>query len=596
MPMVWGIGRGSLLLPACDWQFDPIDANAVPAERLRAVLLHELSHLRHRDPLCNIIGQVARAAHWFNPLAWLALAQLRIEQERTCDDDALCGGIVASAYAGHLLALANRFQPAASVAALALAMAQQSRLEGRVKSILDPRRSRRLSPISAAIIALSAILCTSAVAALRADEPESKPAPEVKKSAADSKSSAEAPAAAPAGPVVMGIDLSKEPWVLHPKGSPDLYEPSEPLGIYKLRKGVFEMPLNDTTWLGYSVPAGKYFFEYRTDRTKPETERTYGPFVGDPFEKLKLEDFLATQMQNSRSSADALNRVRLMLRLHDEKMTERAVRLVDAALSAKKDLPSREIELSQIRDILNEFGDELKRHASEPAIAKIEGKLDFFDSEIDRMSITVPDKEYRPADPVVAKELAAIPNSAFGKSVDGLRAAAVPEHESLAIGSGTKVKLVIENTTDHAIRFSCGDLLQGSHATVSRADGSNVEVRLSRYKQLEVEEHIPGIAPINRFVIQPHERWLASEPSLVFNEKASTGGAGVGVSEAIAGAGKYRLTYTIYLGTESVHLGMGSSWSRGSDGEMHRTSPAKGEWKGDLTTGEANLIVENAGR
>ena len=94
-----------------------------PAERLRAVLLHELSHLRHRDPLCNFIGQFARTVHWFNPLAWLALAQLRIEQERTCDDDALCGGIVASAYAGHLLALANRCQPAASVAAFALAAA-----------------------------------------------------------------------------------------------------------------------------------------------------------------------------------------------------------------------------------------------------------------------------------------------------------------------------------------------------------------------------------------------------------------------------------------------------------------------------------------
>jgi beta-lactamase regulating signal transducer with metallopeptidase domain len=590
MPMVWGIGRGNLLLPACDWQSDPTDANALPAERLRAVLLHELSHLRRRDPLGIIIGEVARAAHWFNPLAWLALAQLRIEQERACDDDALRGGIVASAYAGHLLAFANRFQPAASMAAMALAMARRSRLEGRVQSILDPRRSRRLSPLSAAIIALSAILITSAVAALRANEPESKPAPEAKKSGADSKSSAETPTAAPAGPVVMGIDLSQEPWVLHPKGAPDLYEPSEPLGNYQLRKGVFEMQLNDTSWLGYLVPAGKYFFEFRTDRVKPETERTYGPYVGDPFEKLPLEDFLAKQMQNSRSTADAMYRVRLMLRLHDAKMTERAVRLVDAALSAKKDLPSREIELSQIRDLLKEFGDELNRHASATAIATINGKLDFFDAELERMSITVPDKEYQPADPVVAKQLAAIPNSAFGKSVDGLRAAAVPEHESLAIGSGTKVKLVIENTTDHAIRFSCGDLLQECHATVTRTDGSNVEIRLSRYSQLEAR--IPSIAPISRYVIQPHERWLASEPSLVFNEKASTWGAGSGVSEAIAGAGKYRLTYTIYLGMESSHLGMGSTWSRGSDGEMHRTSPAKGEWKGSLTTGEVNLAVE----
>src|SRR5258708_1119216 len=63
MPMAWGIFRSSVVIPA--------DADGWPAHRLRVVLLHELAHVKRRDCLTHIVAQIACAAYWFNPLAWM---------------------------------------------------------------------------------------------------------------------------------------------------------------------------------------------------------------------------------------------------------------------------------------------------------------------------------------------------------------------------------------------------------------------------------------------------------------------------------------------------------------------------------------------
>ena len=60
MPVVWGILRSRLLLPAAarDWS----------GEQLRSVLLHELAHIKRRDLMAQLLTQIACALHWFNPL------------------------------------------------------------------------------------------------------------------------------------------------------------------------------------------------------------------------------------------------------------------------------------------------------------------------------------------------------------------------------------------------------------------------------------------------------------------------------------------------------------------------------------------------
>lgn len=135
MPMAAGLLRPVILLPA--------EAAEWPEPRRRAVLLHELAHVKRRDCLTHALARLACALHWPNPLAWWALRRLRLERERACDDLVLAAGERASDYAGHLLQVAGSMRAGALAAAAAVTMARRSQLEGRLLAILDATRNRR---------------------------------------------------------------------------------------------------------------------------------------------------------------------------------------------------------------------------------------------------------------------------------------------------------------------------------------------------------------------------------------------------------------------------------------------------------------------
>ncbi|MEX2137808.1 MAG: S41 family peptidase [Pirellulales bacterium] len=159
IPMTWGIRRPIVLLPR--------EASTWANPRLRAVLLHELAHVQRFDCLTQWIAQLARAVHWFNPLAWVAVRELRREQEQACDDRVLRTGLLAADYAEHLLAVASQRPPYRFATGVALAMARSSRMDRRLQSILDARRNRNaLTRIkaSATIAAASVLLVPLATA------------------------------------------------------------------------------------------------------------------------------------------------------------------------------------------------------------------------------------------------------------------------------------------------------------------------------------------------------------------------------------------------------------------------------------------------
>ena len=134
VPMVWGVWSTCLLLPRGFERWS--------AEKLRGVLLHELSHLKRRDPLALWAAQCVKALHWFNPLAWLTIRQLRADQERACDDMVLRQGVRASAYAQYLLDLSRETRAASDLTLFAPTITRCAPVEVRVKAILDPKLHR----------------------------------------------------------------------------------------------------------------------------------------------------------------------------------------------------------------------------------------------------------------------------------------------------------------------------------------------------------------------------------------------------------------------------------------------------------------------
>ena len=129
-------------------------------ERWRVVLLHELAHVRQRDGIANLIAQLARAVHWMNPLAHIALRRLREERELAADDAVLHGGARVSTYAEHLLAIAS----ASSQPAPATALAMADGFESRIVALLDgrPRHRTRVAGKLAAALAVAAVAIAAA--------------------------------------------------------------------------------------------------------------------------------------------------------------------------------------------------------------------------------------------------------------------------------------------------------------------------------------------------------------------------------------------------------------------------------------------------
>jgi beta-lactamase regulating signal transducer with metallopeptidase domain len=138
-------------------------------ERLRAVLLHELAHVRQRDCLAQIVGQIACAMHWFDPLAWLAAHRLRTEREISADERVLSTGALPSEYAEHLLAIAAGAARVRAVPDGALGMAERSQLLQRVEAIVRPGAARaRTTALRAAGIGGAAAALLGAVACVTA--------------------------------------------------------------------------------------------------------------------------------------------------------------------------------------------------------------------------------------------------------------------------------------------------------------------------------------------------------------------------------------------------------------------------------------------
>jgi len=78
VPGVVGCIWPTLLLPASM-------ISSIPTDDLRAILAHELAHIRRYDYLVNFYQMMIEAIFFFNPTVWWISRQIRFEREACCD-------------------------------------------------------------------------------------------------------------------------------------------------------------------------------------------------------------------------------------------------------------------------------------------------------------------------------------------------------------------------------------------------------------------------------------------------------------------------------------------------------------------------------
>ncbi len=142
MPMTWGILRSFIVLPA--------SAAFWSGNRVRAVLMHELAHVRRCDFVVTLARDLVKAVYWFNPLVWWAAREMDDDREEASDDAVLAAGHRPGDYAEHLTSVATQelegYQPLRHDQIRPRVALANKPLIVRVRNILTPWKTRH--PIS----------------------------------------------------------------------------------------------------------------------------------------------------------------------------------------------------------------------------------------------------------------------------------------------------------------------------------------------------------------------------------------------------------------------------------------------------------------
>ena len=128
-PAVLGIIRPVLLLPQGLTE-------KITRAQFKAILIHELCHVRRRDNLAMAIYMAAETLFWFYPLVGWIGKRLMDERERACDEEVLRVGQEPDAYIEGILTVCKLNLESAPTCAAGV---MGSNLKNRVKAILENR-------------------------------------------------------------------------------------------------------------------------------------------------------------------------------------------------------------------------------------------------------------------------------------------------------------------------------------------------------------------------------------------------------------------------------------------------------------------------
>ncbi len=131
-PMILGVIKPVILFPIGM-------LNQLSISETEAILAHELAHFGRKDILINILQTIIEALLYYHPAIWWISANIRVERENCCDEQAI-------AYAGNRIQYAKTLvkiqEIQQSAPLLALQFTNKSFFSNRIKRILNMTQTR----------------------------------------------------------------------------------------------------------------------------------------------------------------------------------------------------------------------------------------------------------------------------------------------------------------------------------------------------------------------------------------------------------------------------------------------------------------------
>jgi len=160
-PLSFGILRPTILLPAgyyCE----------LSDTELRAILLHEITHVRRRDPLRVLLIRLIESTFWFQPLVWIAGRRAEYFSEVVADDAVLESGVDAGAYANLIVNLIEiGAAPKRPLHLAAGIFSAPKMLVARIESLLDLHRAHTTRVEGRKMVVSCGILFTALAVSLQ---------------------------------------------------------------------------------------------------------------------------------------------------------------------------------------------------------------------------------------------------------------------------------------------------------------------------------------------------------------------------------------------------------------------------------------------
>jgi uncharacterized protein (TIGR03067 family) len=162
VPVVIGWFKPVVLLPASVLA-------EMPEAELRAIIAHELAHIRRHDYVVNLLQRFVETLLFYHPMVWWLSSAIRREREQCCDDLAAdaCGDKVVVAKA-----LARLAEVRSVVAQTALA-ATGGRLARRIRRLLgegiDPKQRIARRPLAGSCLTIAVVAIAVLIGCLLTD-------------------------------------------------------------------------------------------------------------------------------------------------------------------------------------------------------------------------------------------------------------------------------------------------------------------------------------------------------------------------------------------------------------------------------------------